>query len=111
MNVEYICQGAGFADKYQTTYLIFNKQLQDISNIHYIENKKANNMRLIKYLLVSYYQHKIIFSEYSFNKIFPHLYHFHPFPYHLCRLEGTHHQSILLLLFPFCLHLFSCHYY
>ena len=47
MNVEYICQGAGFADKYQTTYLTFNKQLQDISNIHYIENKNANKIRLI----------------------------------------------------------------
>ena len=48
MNVEYIRQGVGFADKYQTTYLIFNKQLQDISNIHYIENKYANKKRLIK---------------------------------------------------------------
>ena len=60
MNVEYICQGAGFADKYQTTYLIFNKQLQDISNIHCIENKNANKIRLpndhikIKRLLESY---------------------------------------------------------
>ena len=47
MNVEYICQGAGFADKYQTTYLIFNKQLQDISNILH-ENKNANKIRIVK---------------------------------------------------------------